>query len=90
MIKKDKQILGLVDKLASRFRGSEKGRVVQDTAFCLTLFSHNERTFKILKDNFCYYSDKLADNEVFVCFSNMIQAFKKNFKGDVKVSRRRT
>jgi len=86
-VKKEKQILGLVEKLVARFRGpaSNSGRLWQDTAFCLAQLPLPEKSLKILKENISNYADKLADEAVFCSFAVMIETLRKIQKDDLKV-----
>ncbi|CAG7730373.1 unnamed protein product [Allacma fusca] len=84
-VKKDKLLLGFVEKLILRFRVATKGRQCQDVAFCLNQLSFNDKSFKIIKENFMAYQDKLGDEYVFDAFNTIIANLRKTAKPDFKL-----
>ena len=84
-VKKEKQVIGLVDTLIGRLKGpSDNERLWEDTAFGLTQLSHSEKTFKIIADNFQNYADKLKNEIVFTSFINIVESLKKLFDSNNK------
>ncbi|CAL8086787.1 unnamed protein product [Orchesella dallaii] len=83
-IKKEKQLVGLVERIVGRFRGPISIRVAQDTAYCLTQVQQNDKTFKILKDNISAYADKLGDKVVWEHICEVTATIKKLNKPELK------
>ncbi|XP_006814852.2 condensin complex subunit 1-like [Saccoglossus kowalevskii] len=84
-IQKDKQCESLVEKLCHRFRTTRTDRQVRDLAFCLAMLNYSEKGIRKLQENFVCFGDKLADEEVYNCFQNVITKSKKFAKPEVKV-----
>lgn len=71
-IQKDRQCESLVEKLCQRFRSAKNDRQWRDLAFCLSMLSYNEKSLRKLQENFTCFADKLADDEVYSCFTSII------------------
>ena len=70
---KDRQAESLVDRLCQRFREFDDVRHFRDTAFCLSLIQfRTERSFKKLADGLPLYQDKLFDDTVYKCFTDIV------------------
>jgi condensin complex subunit 1 len=85
-VKKDRLLLGFVEKLLVRFRVATNGRQCQDIAFCLNQLTYNDKSFKVVKDNLNSYHDKLGDEYVFDAFNTIIASLRKNAKPELKVN----
>lgn len=86
IVKKDKILVGFIEKLVLRFRVASKGRECQDVAFCLNQLSYNDKSFKVIKENLTAFQDKLGDELVFDTFNSIVLNLKKTAKPDFKVS----
>ncbi|XP_078740123.1 condensin complex subunit 1-like [Lampetra fluviatilis] len=60
-IQKDRQVESLVEKLCHRFRTTSCERQWRELAFCLGELPWGERATRRILDNFCCFSDKMAD-----------------------------
>lgn len=85
LIQKDRQMEALVEKLCLRFKLSTDERQWRDLAFCLSLFSYNDRSVKKLIENMDCYKDKLFSKEVYNSFKLIITNTNKLAKADLKV-----
>jgi condensin complex subunit 1 len=83
-IKKEKQNEVLVEKICQRFPTC--GTISQKAAlaFCLANLKANDKCIKILNDSFKFYKDALFDEEVFKCFSLIVQKAKTFMKPEMK------
>jgi len=77
LINKDKMLEGLVEKLCHRFRGCDTNRQWRDLAFCLSLFTFSDRSFRKLSDNFLCWSDKLHEDSVYDSITVILAGVKK-------------
>lgn len=57
----------------------------RDLAFCLSMLSYNERGIRKLQENFSCFHDKLAEEDVYHSFLNIVGKSKKFAKPEVKV-----
>ncbi|XP_021968048.1 condensin complex subunit 1 isoform X1 [Folsomia candida] len=85
-VKKEKQVVGLVETLVNRFKGSaQNGRLWEDNACCLSQLPQGEKTFKIIRDNLRLYTDKLENEVVYTSFVHIIGILRRvNLKPGVK------
>ncbi|RMX45777.1 hypothetical protein pdam_00004164 [Pocillopora damicornis] len=83
-IQKDRQSESLVEKLCHRFRATKTDRQWRDLAFCLSMLSYNERGIRKLQENFSCFHDKLAEEDVYHSFLNIVGKSKKFAKPEVK------
>ncbi|OXA58275.1 condensin complex subunit 1 [Folsomia candida] len=85
-VKKEKQVVGLVETLMNRFKGSaQNGRLWEDNAYCLSQLPQGDKTFKIIRDNLRLYTDKLENEVVYTSFVHIIETLRRgNLKPDVK------
>ncbi|XP_077998535.1 condensin complex subunit 1-like [Glandiceps talaboti] len=83
-IQKDRQCESLVEKLCHRFRAARTDRQVRDLAFCLSLLEYSERSLRKLQENFACFADKLAEDEVYHCFTTVTTKMKKFVKPETK------
>ncbi|XP_039753451.1 condensin complex subunit 1 [Pararge aegeria] len=72
LIQKDRQMEALVEKLCQRFKLSTEERQWRDLAYCLSLFSYNERSFRKLIENLDCYKDKLHCKGVMESFTTIM------------------
>lgn len=72
LIQKNTQIENLVEKLCARFRNTNTERQWRDIAYCLSLFTHTEKTMKKLIDHLPNYKDKIQYDEIYDCFKSII------------------
>ncbi|KAL4220856.1 meiotic chromosome condensation [Mactra antiquata] len=71
-IQKDKHCESLVEKLCHRYRATRVDRQWRDLSFCLSMLSFSEKSIAKLHENFMCFADKLADEEVYSCFTSII------------------
>lgn len=91
LINKDKMLEGLVEKLCHRFRGTNTNRQWRDLAFCLSLFTFSDRSFRKLADNFACWSDKLHEDSVYDSITVILAGVKKGVGvGGVAAGEKRT
>lgn len=83
-IKKERQNETLIDKLCQRFPKCTSIDQKADIAFCMAQLKVNERSVKILVDNFKLYKDSLFDDEVKRHFVAMVSKAKKFAKPELK------
>ncbi|XP_050680062.1 condensin complex subunit 1 [Leptidea sinapis] len=84
LIQKDRQMEALIEKLCQRFKLSTEERQWRDLAYCLSLFTYNERSLKKLIENIDCYKDKLHCKGVMDCFSTLMNNASKNAKNEIK------
>ncbi|KAG7308584.1 hypothetical protein JYU34_005802 [Plutella xylostella] len=84
LIQKDRQMEALIEKLCQRFKLSTEERQWRDLAFCLSLFSYNERSLKKLMENMDCYKDKLHCKGVIECFNTLMSNTNKMAKNEIK------
>ena len=58
----------------------------RDIAFCLSLLSYSDKALHKLNENLACFADKLADDDVYSCFCNIISGARKFAKAETKVS----
>lgn len=75
----------LIEKLCQRFKLATEERQWRDLAYCLSLFSYNERSLRKLMENIDCYKDKLHCRGVMECFNTLISNTSKMAKNDLKV-----
>jgi hypothetical protein len=90
-VRKEKQVLGLVEKLLGRLRtpgsGDAAERGWQDTAlFCLAKLPLPERSLKLLRDKAGAYLDKLEDDEIYDAFIGVVENLRRIDKPEFAVS----
>jgi condensin complex subunit 1 len=89
-VTKEKQVLGLVEKLLGRLRtpgsGDAAERGWQDTAFCLAKLPLPERSLKLLRENAGAYLDKLEDDEIYDAFIDVVENLRRIDKPEFTVS----
>jgi condensin complex subunit 1 len=83
-IKKDKQNEVLMDKICHRFASCSSMNQKTCLAFCLSSLKLNERSIKILNDNFKCFKDALFDEEVFKSFASIATKAKSFMKPETK------
>ena len=86
LIDKDKHLESLVEKLCHRFHATSTDRQWRDLAFCLSLFSYNEKAAKKLVENFNCFSDKLHDDFVHEAVQSIMNQCRKLPKQETKLS----
>ncbi|KAJ8722132.1 hypothetical protein PYW08_004534 [Mythimna loreyi] len=84
LIQKDRQMEALVEKLCQRFKLSTEERQWRDLAYCLSLFTYNERSLRKLIENLDCYKDKLHCNGVMDCFNTIMNNTSKMAKNEIK------
>ncbi|XP_048478584.1 condensin complex subunit 1 [Plutella xylostella] len=84
LIQKDRQMEALIEKLCQRFKLSTEERQWRDLAYCLSLFSYNERSLKKLMENMDCYKDKLHCKGVIECFNTLMSNTNKMAKNEIK------
>ncbi|CAD0201294.1 unnamed protein product [Chrysodeixis includens] len=84
LIQKDRQMEALVEKLCQRFKLSTEERQWRDIAYCLSLFTYNERSLKKLIENLDCYKDKLHCSGVMESFNTLMNATAKMAKNEIK------
>ena len=57
----------------------------RDIAFCLSLLSYSDKALHKLSENLACFADKLADDDVYSCFCNIVTAARKFSKAETKV-----
>lgn len=75
----------LVEKLCQRFKLSTEERQWRDIAYCLSLFSYNERSLRKLIENLDCYKDKLHCSGVMESFNTLMNNTAKMAKNEIKV-----
>ncbi|CAH0398311.1 unnamed protein product [Chilo suppressalis] len=84
LIQKDRQMEALIEKLCQRFKLSTEERQWRDLAYCLSLFSYNERSLKKLIENLDCYKDKLHCAGVMESFTTLMNNTSKMAKNEIK------
>ncbi|XP_060803530.1 condensin complex subunit 1 isoform X2 [Amyelois transitella] len=84
LIQKDRQMEALVEKLCQRFKLSTEERQWRDLAYCLSLFSYNERSLRKLIENLDCYKDKLHCSGVMESFTTLMNNTSKLAKNEIK------
>lgn len=74
----------LVEKLCQRFKLSTEERQWRDLAYCLSLFTYNERSLRKLIENLDCYKDKLYCQGVMESFNTIMNNASKMAKNDIK------
>lgn len=74
-----------MEKLCQRFKLSTEERQWRDLAYCLSLFSYNERSLRKLIENLDCYKDKLHCAGVMDCFTAIINNTNKMARNEIKV-----
>mmetsp|Transcript_22565 Transcript_22565/g.27674 ORF Transcript_22565/g.27674 Transcript_22565/m.27674 type:complete len:1342 (+) Transcript_22565:71-4096(+) len=83
-IKKDRQNEMLVEKLCQRFPKCTSISQKANISFCVAQLKINEKSIKILNDNFKLYQDALFDDDVFKNFNSIAIKVKKFAKPELK------
>ncbi|XP_052761140.1 condensin complex subunit 1-like isoform X1 [Mya arenaria] len=83
-IQKDRHCESLVEKLCHRFRATRVDRQWRDLSFCLSMLSFSEKSIAKLHENFLCFADKLADEEVYSCFSTIVTKSRSFAKQEAK------
>jgi condensin complex subunit 1 len=83
-IKKERQNEMLVDKLCQRFPKCSTIEQKADLAYCMAQLKVNDRSVKILVDNFKLYKDALFDDDVKRHFIAIVSRAKKFAKPELK------
>ncbi|XP_028168490.1 condensin complex subunit 1 [Ostrinia furnacalis] len=84
LIQKDRQMEALVEKLCQRFKLSTEERQWRDLAYCLSLFSYNERSLRKLIENLDCYKDKLHCSGVMDSFTALMNNTSKMARNEIK------
>ncbi|XP_075978130.1 CAP-D2 condensin subunit [Anticarsia gemmatalis] len=84
LIQKDRQMEALIEKLCQRFKLSTEERQWRDLAYCLSLFTYNERSLRKLIENMDCYKDKLHCNGVMESFTTLMNNTSKMAKAEIK------
>lgn len=84
LVKKDRQVESLVEKLCLRFRCTTEERQWRDIAFCLSLLTYTEKTIKKLIDSIRDFKDKVQVDEVMDYFKQIINQTSKTAKPELK------
>ncbi|XP_052741193.1 condensin complex subunit 1 [Bicyclus anynana] len=84
LIQKDRQMEALVEKLCHRFKLSTEERQWRDLAYCLSLFTYNERSLRKLIENLDCYKDKLHCAGVMESFTTIMNNTSKMARTEVK------
>ncbi|KAG6452841.1 hypothetical protein O3G_MSEX007806 [Manduca sexta] len=84
LIQKDRQMEALVEKLCQRFKLSTEERQWRDLAYCLSLFTYNERSLRKLIENLDCYKDKLHSQGVMNSFNTLMSNTSKMAKNEIK------
>lgn len=85
-IQKDKQCESLVEKLCHRFRATTTDRQWRDLSFCLSMLSYSAKGLRKLQENFTCFGDKLADDDVYGLFCQIISKSKSFAKPEMKTA----
>jgi condensin complex subunit 1 len=83
-IKKERQNEMLIDKLCQRFPKCQSISQKADIAYCMAQLKVNERSIKLLVDNFKLYKDSLHDDEVKRQMFSIVSKAKKFAKPELK------
>lgn len=75
----------LVEKLCQRFKLSTDERQWRDLAYCLSLFTYNERSLRKLIENLDCYKDKLHCHGVMESFTTLMNNTSKMARNEIKV-----
>ncbi|KOB65544.1 Condensin complex subunit 1, partial [Operophtera brumata] len=75
----------LIEKLCQRFKLSTEERQWCDLAYCLSLFTYNERSLRKLIENLDCFKDKLHCNGVMECFTTLMNNASKMAKNEIKI-----
>ncbi|XP_045448315.1 condensin complex subunit 1 [Melitaea cinxia] len=84
LIQKDRQMEALVEKLCQRFKLSTDERQWRDLAYCLSLFTYNERSLRKLIENLDCYKDKLHCHGVMESFTTLMNNTSKMARNEIK------
>ncbi|KPJ08507.1 Condensin complex subunit 1 [Papilio machaon] len=84
LIQKDRQMEALIEKLCQRFKLSTEERQWRDLAYCLSLFTYNERSLRKLIENMDCYKDKLHCPGVMESFTALMNHTSKMAKNEIK------
>lgn len=76
----------LIEKLCQRFKLSTEERQWRDLAYCLSLFTYNERSLRKLIENLDCYKDKLHCAGVMDSFNTLMNNTSKMARNEIKVS----
>ena len=86
LIEKDKHLESLVEKLCHRFHATSTERQWRDLAYCLSIFTFNEKAAKKFVENFTCFSDKLHEDFLYESVQNIMNQCKKLPKQETKMS----
>ncbi|KAH9629496.1 hypothetical protein HF086_015826 [Spodoptera exigua] len=84
LIQKDRQMEALIEKLCQRFKLSTEERQWRDLAYCLSLFTYNERSLRKLIENLDCYKDKLHCAGVMDSFNTLMNNTSKMARNEIK------
>ncbi|XP_022814014.1 condensin complex subunit 1 [Spodoptera litura] len=84
LIQKDRQMEALIEKLCQRFKLSTEERQWRDLAYCLSLFTYNERSLRKLIENLDCYKDKLHCTGVMDSFNTLMNNTSKMARNEIK------
>ncbi|ERN16221.1 hypothetical protein AMTRI_Chr01g129540 [Amborella trichopoda] len=84
LIKKDKQMEGLVEKLCNRFCGVTDIKQWEGIAYCLSQLAFTEKGMKKLIESFKSYEHALSEDSVVEHFRNIISKAKKFSKPELR------
>ncbi|KAF9920846.1 Condensin complex subunit [Linnemannia zychae] len=70
---KEKNMDSMIEKLCQRFKNTDQPRGWRDIAFCLSMLPFKtEKSFKRLLEGFHLYQDKVYEEQVFKCLSDIV------------------
>ncbi|KAF9340593.1 Condensin complex subunit [Linnemannia elongata] len=70
---KDKNMDSMIEKLCQRFKNTDQPRGWRDIAFCLSMLPFKtEKSFKRLLEGFPHYQDKVYEEQVFKCLTDIV------------------
>lgn len=70
---KEKNMDSMIEKLCQRFKNTDQPRGWRDIAFCLSMLPFKtEKSFKRLLEGFPHYQDKVYEEQVFKCLTDIV------------------
>ncbi|KAK3842793.1 MAG: armadillo-type protein [Linnemannia gamsii] len=70
---KEKNMDSMIEKLCQRFKNTDQPRGWRDIAFCLSMLPFKtEKSFKRLLEGFPNYQDKVYEEQVFKCLTDIV------------------
>lgn len=77
---KEKNMDSMIEKLCQRFKNTDQPRGWRDIAFCLSMLPFKtEKSFKKLLEGFPHYQDKVYEEQVFKCLTDIVTKVCINF-----------